>query len=472
MKFATKILEVLMAFAIGILIFFGAATLAVAQPSKVWIDDDYCNGCPNDGHAWGYDAFDRIQDGIDAVASPGTVYAAAGIFEEKVVLKTQVSLLGAGIELSTIDGLGLEEGELVTMATGSKLSDFSVINSGGIGVFCSHISAFIEGNFIAHHEEIGIALEGSGSQNTIIRNNIVTDTASYGGIFGNTVVGSPQIINNTVVGNNSNGIGFWYRGTPIIKNNIIVNNKGSGIVVGGNETYGIAEPVNSHNNSWNNSINWNNCEPGEGAMSENPLFVNESGGDYHLLNGSPCIDAGTSDNAPDTDFERHPRPQGSGYDIGADEFVICNGEQPTIVGTEGPDVINGTEGPDVIHGLGGVDLIRGLGGDDVICGGDGSDVIGAGSGNDIILGENGHDVIWGGPGNDVLRGGDGNDSIFGGPGNDEVWGNFGNDSLYGKSGADKLFGGWGPVNGTIDNNDTCYDVRWTHNWGCEVFYED
>ena len=150
---------------------------------------------------------------------------------------------------------------------------------------------------------------------------------------------------------------------------------------------------------------------------------------------------------------------------------LCNGKEPTIVGTEGHDVISGTAGPDVIHGLGGFDWIRGLGGDDVICGGDGSDVIGAGSGNDIVLGENGHDAIWGGPGDDTLKGGDGNDSIFGGPGDDKLRGNHGNDSLYGLDGDDELYGGWGPNNGVIDNNDTCYDERWTFNWGCEVFYE-
>jgi lysophospholipase L1-like esterase len=147
---------------------------------------------------------------------------------------------------------------------------------------------------------------------------------------------------------------------------------------------------------------------------------------------------------------------------------LCNGKRPTILGTEGHDVINGTEGPDVIHGIGGIDIIRGLGGDDVICGGDGSDVIGSGSGNDIVLGENGHDAIWGGPGDDILRGGDGNDTISGGSsGNDSLHGNYGNDSLYGKSRVDRLYGGAGP-----DNNDTCYDTAGTFNLECEVFYEE
>ena len=171
----------------------------------------------------------------------------------------------------------------------------------------------------------------------------------------------------------------------------------------------------------------------------------------------------------------HTESFGSGqsdvYLIYYNPTLTCGGKQPTIIGTEGHDVINGTAGPEVIHGLGGNDIIQGLGGDDVICGGDGSDVISAGSGNDIVLGENGHDAIWGGAGNDTLRGGDGNDSIYGGPGNDNLYGNHGNDSLYGKDGVDELYGGWGPNSGSIDNNDTCYDTAGTLTKGCEVFYE-
>ena len=73
---------------------------------------------------------------------------------------------------------------------------------------------------------------------------------------------------------------------------------------------------------------------------------------------------------------------------------LCEGKQPTIVGTNGHDFLKGTNGPDVIHGLGGHDVINGLGGDDIICGGDGNDTILGRGGNDILRGENGHDVIW------------------------------------------------------------------------------
>ena len=30
---------------------------AEPKPDSVWVDDDYCDSCPNDGHTWGYDAF-------------------------------------------------------------------------------------------------------------------------------------------------------------------------------------------------------------------------------------------------------------------------------------------------------------------------------------------------------------------------------------------------------------------------------
>lgn len=48
---------------------------------------------------------------------------------------------------------------------------------------------------------------------------------------------------------------------------------------------------------------------GAGNIDADPLFVDPGMGDYHLLRGSPCIDAGSNDapNLPDFDFEGDPR---------------------------------------------------------------------------------------------------------------------------------------------------------------------
>ena len=72
-------------------------------------------------------------------------------------------------------------------------------------------------------------------------------------------------------------------------------------------------------------------------------------------------------------------------------YGTCAGANPTILGTNGPDVITGTPGDDVIHGLGGGDIIDGLGGNDIICGG---------GGNDRLIGGDQRDVLRGGAGQD------------------------------------------------------------------------
>ena len=59
---------------------------------------------------------------------------------------------------------------------------------------------------------------------------------------------------------------------------------------------------------------------GTGNISVVPLYVNPSSGDYHLQSNSPCIDTGTSTNAPATDFDGVTRPQGAGFDMGAYEY--------------------------------------------------------------------------------------------------------------------------------------------------------
>jgi Ca2+-binding RTX toxin-like protein len=105
--------------------------------------------------------------------------------------------------------------------------------------------------------------------------------------------------------------------------------------------------------------------------------------------------------------------------VGIDLVELCAGLEPTIVGTEGDDVLTGTDGPDVIMGLGGDDVIKGLNGVDVICGGAGDDQISGGNGDDILLGGFGADLVVGGNGDDDLIGGPGTDQLIQGRGSGE-----------------------------------------------------
>jgi uncharacterized protein len=102
--------------------------------------------------------------------------------------------------------------------------------------------------------------------------------------------------------------------------------------------------------------------------------------------------------------------------VGIDLEERCAGRLPTLVGTEGEDVLRGTDGPDVVMGLGGDDLVQGLAGEDVLCGGAGADDVVGGNGDDVILGGFGDDALVGGNGEDCLVGGPGEDTLVGGRG--------------------------------------------------------
>ena len=56
----------------------------------------------------------------------------------------------------------------------------------------------------------------------------------------------------------------------------------------------------------------------EGNITADPLFICTV--DYHLSPGSPCVDAGT-DVGVSTDIDGDERPQGAGFDMGADEVA-------------------------------------------------------------------------------------------------------------------------------------------------------
>jgi len=192
----------------------------------------------------------------------------------------------------------------------------------------------IDGNFITGNvasqstERVGGAffIEESSAfiKNNIIAYNQAADYAA--GIYIKIPYSKqpqPQIVNNTIVGNSTEGIVVRDSIDPIISNNIIALNG-----VGISRYDGIVPSVMSNNDVWGNGRNYVNLPPGTNDISDDPLFVNQAGENYHLRDGSPCIDAGTSSNAPNSDFEDDPRPldgdmDGTArWDIGADEHRV------------------------------------------------------------------------------------------------------------------------------------------------------
>ncbi len=141
---------------------------------------------------------------------------------------------------------------------------------------------------------------------------------------------------------------------------------------------------------------------------------------------------------------------------GGDDTLIGGGGNDELVGGDGNDHLSLGDGNDTGWGDAGDDTIDGGDGVDTIYGGDGNDTLIGGNGSDFVYGQDGNDTIWlddlnnvgTSTGDDQAWGGPGNDEIHGGPGNDTIVGDEGNDTLYGDGGNDFLYGS--------DGNDTLY----------------
>jgi len=123
-------------------------------------------------------------------------------------------------------------------------------------------------------------------------------------------------VNNTLYGNGASWGGGLLIENPeaenvVVRNNIFCRNGPPQILVN--------RPALSA------TISHNLFDGSEGIRGENwiegdPQFVDAESGNFHLRPGSPAVDAGSPDAAPSQDYEGEPRPCGSGYDIGADEY--------------------------------------------------------------------------------------------------------------------------------------------------------
>jgi parallel beta-helix repeat protein len=210
---------------------------------------------------------------------------------------------------------------------------------GGAGIYMTNNSPVIYGNIIGSNNgglSAGAISIGGGSP--LIYDNIILENqaASGGGIscFGQN---SANIFNNLILGNSAtggNGGGFYiHDSNPTIFNNTIFGNTATGSG-GGIHAEGESQGLVVFNCIlWGNGDDLNGCvaaysdiedgDAGEGNISKDPLFV--GGGSYDLLVGSPCIDAGTGSYqghaAPGSDILGTSRAQGTGFDMGAYEFL-------------------------------------------------------------------------------------------------------------------------------------------------------
>ena len=205
--------------------------------------------------------FNTIQEGIDTAVDGDTILVAAGIYTEDISIEKSIYLRGNGPDSTIIQAPHSSSAISIKMnSQGPTIEGFRIQNATNVN-------------------QCGIGIRDC---SPIIRNNVIIN--NWNGIWA-VPTSSPFIINN-VLSHNEFNISIL-ESSPTVKNNIIIDGKNSGI-------YAASSSLNiNYNDVWNNTNNYSgDAYPGENDISENPLFVNPDSNDYHLLMGSPCIDAG------------------------------------------------------------------------------------------------------------------------------------------------------------------------------------
>jgi hypothetical protein len=217
----------------------------------------------------------------------------------------ELVVAGSEIRSNGWDGVALYRGA-VALIEDNRISDG---RGAGVGITWDAVATVLRNDIHGYWKGIG----SFGSSRVVARNNIVHDNLGWGIVV--TGTSFMEAANNAVVRNGNCGFALWSDdATCVFTNNIVTANGWRdewvcpqvGVWMNG----AAANAEITYNDVWNNVLDeYRDMEPltsVDGNISLDPAFTDST--DFHLREGSPCIDAG---NPVFTD------PDGGPSDIGA-----------------------------------------------------------------------------------------------------------------------------------------------------------
>lgn len=293
-------------------------------------DDDYCAFCENDGLFWQVDAFGVIADALTAASNEisalgcgpssvggvpcdtqWTVGVGPGVYPERVVVPSHVSLVGTGADEVTIDAGG--SGVPVTVDSGISVEVRGLTLSGAVAAGA------------------GVVVDAASSSVHIAR-NLITGNAGGGVIFAGRSSGTATF--NTVVNNSGAGYRAMDSGTWFEAASSIVSGNGVGL-----RTTDDGQIFDDFNLVHGNSTNYQDeaatgLVPGpDSIVGLAPGFV--GGGSFALTPASPAVDAADP-------LAEAPPGGGARADMGYRELV--GSPLALFLGREGISAATGNSG--------------------------------------------------------------------------------------------------------------------------------
>lgn len=283
--------------------------IAVFVPTTTYVSPDYSEGNAG-GYTFGDNAFNVIQDAVDAVVSNGTVLVNDGIYETGgYVINGMATRVVAHkpVAIRSVNGSGrthiMGEADFtnatrgVYLCSGSSISGFTVTESftyysanrntgNGGGIYaqgnCSISNCVIE--FCMATVGGGVYIAGSGC---VMRNCLVDNCVGFSSCGGVYAVPGSVLENCTITRNQGwYSTGGVYAQGSTVRNSIIWSN----LVV-------MPSTAPTYPQYYSSGSTFSYCDtiplpPGTGNRAVDPQFISPAFGNFALSGTSPCLDAG------------------------------------------------------------------------------------------------------------------------------------------------------------------------------------